>query len=115
MNLEDPKPKYLDREMKGWKKAEYSSARILKGKRIMRSGAEVYNKGDVELPNFLLEVKSTDYNSIIIESKWLIKIDNEARGKNKLPGVVICFNKMPDPLNKWVMIPIMDFANLIKK
>jgi hypothetical protein len=107
-----PKPKYLGREMKAWKKAEYDTAKILGGKRVKGSGNQVFNKGDVKLDDYLVEVKSTDYNSILLYSSWLVKIEEEARGVNKKPMLVICFNKLPEPFNKWAIVPLKDLEKL---
>lgn len=111
--VDSPKPKYLDREMKSWKKAEYSMAKLLKGKRVKGSGNQVGHKGDNILPDYLVEVKSTDYKSMILHSEWLIKIENEARGCNRLPVIGINFNCIPAPFDKWVIMPAIDFAKLI--
>jgi hypothetical protein len=107
-----PKPKYLEREMKAWKKAEYDTAKILGGKRVRGSGNQVFSKGDVQLDDYLVEVKSTDYNSILLYSSWLVKIEEEARGVNKKPMLVICFNKLPAPFDKWAIVPLKDLEKL---
>jgi hypothetical protein len=95
------------------KTGRLSEKKVLKSlgaKATPASGAMVGAKGDGELGDFLLELKSTTAQSIAISVGWLSKISQEALNKGKTPAVVISF-VMPDGSpqmkvnSEWVMVP----------
>lgn len=110
--MEKVNPKYLDKSKKLWQKAEEMIAKYFEGKRVKASGALPGNKGDVKTDKYLIEVKSTGGNVIMVDVKWLLKINAEARGSNRIPLLVLKFGKGVEPLNIWVCINIKDWEQL---
>lgn len=109
-----PRPTYLERneKVKKWKIAEIKTAKKIGGNLQPGSGNQMYKKGDIIKDMFLLDSKSTDGKSTLINLDWLIKIENEARGMNKYPAIVIVFNKVPEPLDKWILLRLDDFIKI---
>lgn len=94
---------------------EKELANKLGGKRQLNSGANKRHKGDIKLPEFLLDSKETGTNSIILTSTELMKIIREARGEKLIPGLVVTIHKMPNGMDtEWALIPLEIFAELIK-
>lgn len=90
------------------KKSEKITAKRLGGKLQPGSGAILGFKGDIVLPEFLVEAKSTVKYSITIQHEWLAKISHEAEGYGKQPAVAVTFthsNGTPCNAGSWVMIP----------
>ena len=96
-------------------KQEKSLAKKLDGVRQPMSGALPGYKGDVKLEHFLLDSKQTAKGTLLITRKDLVKINREAVGEDKEPGLVIMFEKIargtPD---EWVVIPLDVFAKMIQ-
>ena len=70
--------------MKAWKAAEYRAAEKLGGRRIPLSGGRgIREKGDVELPGWLVEVK---YRKLFSVFTTFLDVERKARkeGKNAL-------------------------------
>ncbi len=87
--------------------SEKNIAHHLKAKLKPASGSMTGAKGDMELPEFLLEAKSTVKDSIYIKREWLKKIGQESLGVNKYPAVSITFTTedgTPRHRGSWVMI-----------
>lgn len=96
-------------------RSEKKTAKRLGGRQTPASGAMAGAKGDIELPAFLVEAKSTIKESISLKREWLTKISGEALGKNKAPCVAITFtteNGLPKPRGKWILIREQDFKEL---
>jgi hypothetical protein len=103
---------------KSGRASEKQTAKRLKGKQTPASGAMPSAKGDIELPEFLLEAKSTVSESISLKRAWLKKIGNEALGVNKYPAVSIIFNTedgVPKHRGSWVLITEDMFRELTDK
>lgn len=60
-------------------------AKNLGGKKVVNSGATRFNKGDVSLPEFLIECKTRtcDRLTYTIKEEWLIKNKEEAFAMGK--------------------------------
>lgn len=75
-------------------------------------------KGDITLPDFLVENKATEHKSISLKHAWLEKISREARQVGKVPAVTIQFvDKRGDPIayGRWALIPEDEFSELSEK
>ena len=78
------------------------------------SGAVEGFKGDITLPDFLAENKTTEHASFSIKLEWCEKISKEAREKGKTPAVTIQFvDKQGNArrYGRWVMIPEDEFKD----
>lgn len=75
-------------------KQEKSVAKYLNGKRVSNSGATAFNKGDVELTDWLIECKTTTATkkaSFSIKREWLDKNKEEAFAMGKSYSA-LCFD-----------------------
>lgn len=64
---------------------EKSIAKKFGGKQVSNSGATSFDKGDVDLKDFLIEAKTcvNEKNSFAIKKEWLEKINKERFSKRK--------------------------------
>jgi len=109
--IKKAKPNVFDTVPDISKKQEKELARDMKGHRISGSGAVHYSKGDIELPGYLVEAKTTAKKSISITVKWLDKIFMEAMAKGKEPALAIRLPTDKAPKD-WVMVPKSEFKEL---
>lgn len=86
----------------------------LGGIRQLQSGAMPGHKGDIKVDDFLLDSKETIYNNISVVAKDLTKITEEARGENRVPGLVLTLKTPIHVSSEWVAIPIDVFAEMIE-
>lgn len=80
------------------------------------SGAVAGAKGDMVLPEALIEAKSTIDRSMSVKHEWLAKIAGEARDHSRVPALVISFthgNGKPLPSGQWAMIPLQEFQDYL--
>jgi len=108
---------FLDRQHLHGQKAEKKTAKRLGGHTRPGSGAVEGAKGDIMLPTYLLENKSTERGSLRLKRAWLEKISKEARDEGKVPGLSIQFvDKLGNPLQygRWVMIPEDEFKEALE-
>lgn len=80
------------------------------------SGAVDGIKGDMRLPDHLIEAKSSTGRSIGVQHKWLGKITREARQNNLRPALTLSFTSgdgRPVPAGEWVAIPLNDWLDLL--
>lgn len=94
--------------------SEKKVAKRLGGRAIAGSGAMEGNKGDVDLPRYRLEAKSTIKKSISLKQEWLDKISKEAATEGKVPALSITFTTgdgEPIKSGSWVMVPEHHFKN----
>ncbi len=116
-----PKLKYLDGNYGRVKKSKKEEERIAKemgGKRLPRSGGMQWSKwdkktakGDISTPEFHVEHKETEKQSISIKKSWLQKVTEGARDAMKRPALVVTFiegRKKED----WAMIRLEDLKRL---
>ena len=99
-------------------KAERKTAKRVGGSANAGSGSIEGFKGDITLPTFLVENKSTEHRSISVKLDWLEKITREARERGKSPALSIQFvDKQGTPLTcgRWVMIPEDEFKDVISE
>lgn len=76
------------------------------------SGAVFWLKGDVTLPKFLIELKSTKKKSIRLEKAYFDKIALEAKNKDQIPALGISFvTELGDGTvdGDWMAIPLRVF------
>jgi len=64
-------------------------------RRTFASGAFWHDKGDIETQEFLFDVKATQHRSYSLRIDDWEKIEKEAVGKQKSPGMVIMFEGGP--------------------
>lgn len=98
--------------------SEKHTAKRLHGKLKPASGAMPSAKGDMELPEFLVEAKSTVKDSIYLKRAWLKKIGQEALGVGKYPAVSITFTTedgKPRHRGAWMLISEDAFLQLTDK
>ena len=111
MPEETPKPKipeyfFRDGKKKKSMKQEDRLAKKLGGIRQKASGAIAGSRGDVRIPELLIEAKRTDKKSISIKVDYLENITNEAMAYGLIPAVSIeLLNTPPLVAKDWVMVP----------
>jgi len=94
--------------------SERRLARRLGGRQIPGSGAGA-EKGDIDLPAFRVEAKSTTGSSLGLQYRWLSKIVDEARMAGKSPAVALTFTHAdgrPVPDGRWIAIREEEFRRL---
>lgn len=72
-----------------WENQEKREALKFGGKRQPGSGCGKRHKGDVKSPEFLIECKRTDKNSITVKAAWITKILEEAIRAGKEPVIAL--------------------------
>lgn len=90
------------------RKAEGHLTKRLKGRPTVNSGAMARDKGDVELPQFLVETKATEAESYGLKYELLRKITLEALRTKRKPAFHVQFvtgSGLPKKDGAWVMIP----------
>ena len=90
------------------RRSEARLAQRLQGRLQPASGAMAGAKGDVSLPDVLLEAKSTTGGLLPVRHAWLAKIAKEARAAGKIPALGITFTTgdgRPVPDGAWVAVP----------
>ena len=111
----------LDRQQRTHKhgqRAEKKTAKRIAGRANPGSGSIEGLKGDITLPEFLVENKCTEHKSISLKHSWLEKITREARQVGKAPAVTIQFvDKLGNPIayGRWALIPEDEFKDVIFK
>src|SRR3990167_8215642 len=86
------------------------------------SGAIVGFPNDGIKNRYLIEVKSTQHESLSLKRKWLEDLEENAITRGKVPALVIVFNSEVSgpsfyryrPSGEWVAIPRRDFELLTK-
>lgn len=97
-------------------KTEKKLATLLAGRRQTASGSTMFAKGDVELPEFLLDSKETHAGVAKLDGAELVKINRQAREVGKTPGLVLTLHsiKALGCPKQWAVIPIDEF-NLLQQ
>jgi len=93
-------------------------ARKTGGRRVPGSGSSPYSKGDVRVPEFLVECKQTIHGSLSIKKAWLNKISREAVALQREPALAVEIKGGPeDPVceRDWVMVPARVFKKLTEE
>ncbi len=96
-------------------KSERKTAKRIGGQQTKFSGAMPNARGDISLPEFLVEAKSTKLITMRLELTWLVKILREAMKENKEPAVTLTFTTANgDPLvgGTWVLVPESVFRKI---
>ena len=81
------------------------------------SGAVQGFKSDMILPDYRIEAKSTQANSITIKLEYLVKITEESLNSNKVPALTVSFTDAvgkPKRFGDWVMIPISHYEEIVE-
>lgn len=98
------------------RKAEKNLAKRMGAKLQPGSGNMEGAKGDMVIPEFLIECKATAFPSMYLRLEWLDKIVKEALEKNREPALAIQYvsshNGEPVRNGSWVAIPERLFAEL---
>lgn len=103
----NPLLKRLGRNDHG-QQAEKRAAKRLGGRQTPGSGSRDHSKGDIVLPTFLVENKTTVGESLGLKAEWLRKIAREALSRNREPALAFQFvNAQGKPAEDgaWVAIP----------
>ena len=90
------------------RRSELRVAKRVHGRPQPASGAMPGVKGDVRLPEFLLEAKSTVRGALSIKHAWLLEIAAEARAQGTTPALAITFTTgdgRPLKDGAWVAVP----------
>jgi len=99
-------------------KAEKRTAKRLAGRQTPGSGSLDGAKGDIELPEFLVENKATEFRSMVVKYDWLQKISREALAVSKEPALAFQFvTKDGKPIAhdaKWIMMPERCFLEILE-
>lgn len=109
-------PKYFTGPTKLEKsqKQEKRVAKTLNAKVQKASGSQAFHKGDIKSKELLIEAKRTDKDSMSVKKEWLIKINAEAAAYNRIPGLSLEFDNMPNLVPKdWIAIPAKELKYLI--
>jgi len=94
---------------------EKQFATMLGGRAQPSSGGGKFHKGDVKLPDFLLDSKQTEANSILVTGAMLAKIAAEARQVSKDPGLILTLQTPGITAKDWAVIPLDVFRELLEK
>jgi len=112
---------FRDRQNRGThkhgQKSERKTAKRLGGRTRPGSGSVEGCKGDIALPDYLVENKSTEHKSISLKLSWLDKISREAREEGKEPALSIQFVDKAGNSEKhgrWVMIREDEFNGILE-
>lgn len=83
---------------------EKSIAKKFGGKQVSNSGATSFDKGDVQLEDFLVEAKTcvNEKSSFAIKKEWLEKINKERFSKRKR-FCALAFQFEPDGENYFII------------
>lgn len=97
-------------------KAEKKLNKRLGGRQTFASGALVFDKGDIVLPEFRIECKSTVTNTLSVKYGWLNKISSEALDHAKHPALSLQFVHGDGTAKKngsWVAITEREFKEYL--
>ena len=78
-------------------------AEILGGKRVKGSGSGKLNKQDVESKHALLQLKRTKGESLTVNKGDLIKLEQDALNRGKIPLFVMGFGEYQT--EDWICVP----------
>ena len=114
-----PEPKWLSdttgnqQRARRSNKAERRDAKAIGGKRISGSGNRIWSssrsktdRGDISTPEFHVEHKRTERESLSIKRDWLEKVADGAEDVSKDPALLIAFERPHEPPYRWVMVPL---------
>lgn len=97
------------------RESERLLAKDLGGRLRPASGAMEGAKGDIVLPDILVEAKSTTGKQIALKHHWLGKIAHEARNEGRRAALTISFvtgDGRPVADGEWVLIPLQRFKEI---
>ena len=98
--------------------AERALARRLSGRQTLGSGALHGDKGDIEIPDWLLEAKSTVNGSFGVTHSMLAKIEAEAHLAGRKPAFALMFTDdkgTPKRSGSWVAVPEYLFKEIVAR
>lgn len=110
-------PDYLGRDTGvDWRQHEKDVERRSGGRRRAASGAAPGKPADTKDEHYLRECKSTRGAGMSLSGKWISKITHEALVLGKTPLIELRFDGQVEPTpTDWVMIPALDFEELMEK
>jgi hypothetical protein len=96
------------------RKHEQRVAKALGGRRIAQSGARRWSKwdkttdqGDVSTPEFHVEHKRTDKDSMSVKKEWLAKVSDGAKRAGKDPAIVFTYeDPVRGTVEDWIAVPL---------
>lgn len=114
--IKKPAPKWLRvgnaDQYRRSKKHEERVAKLLGGRRLPRSGGLRWSRqgketlgGDVTTPQFHVEHKRTEKNSISVKKEWMEKVMEAAKRGMKDPAIVLTFEEKNKTLD-WFCVPM---------
>lgn len=119
-----PKLRYLEPNYDRYKRSKKHENRLSKrlgGKRLPRSGGMAWSRwdkttaqGDVSLPDFHLEHKRTECESMSVKHDWLRKVADGARRVGKDPALGVTFEERGKAPDDWIMMPLDVFERLLR-
>ena len=90
---------------------EKRNAKLLGGVVTPASGATPAKKGDIDLEEWLIDLKSTEANQVTITRTMLTKLKREAREAAKYPLLLVEIGEE----EAWAMMPAKLFTNKVKE
>jgi len=102
--------------MNAGRKVEKNILRKIKAHPQPNSGAIPGMPNDGVKGRFLIEVKSTEKNSISVKYKSVLELGENALMRGKTPALLLAFhvNVLTGPIEEWVAVPLRDFERLTK-
>lgn len=98
------------------KASEKKLAKSMGARLTPASGALDSAKGDMKVGDFLIESKSTIYDSLKIDRDFLLKINHEAKFAGKNPALTVTFVTGDGSSRKdseWVLVPLNLFKTFV--
>lgn len=97
--------------------AEKAAAKRIGGRQVPGSGAVPGQKGDIVVHDVLMEHKSTNRLSISVKYGTLLKVEQEAMERRRMPALGVSFTDKIGTLRKggaWVLLRERDFKRLME-
>lgn len=103
------------------KQHELRLARELNGRRLPNSGGARRSRwdtnrsqgGDIETEQLLIEHKYTVTTSISIKRDWITKVEAGARVLEKMPAVILTFDRQHEAPHDLVLMRVRDLERIV--
>lgn len=87
-------------------KEEEKIAKLLGGRKTIKSGAVKFDPADISLADSIVEIKSAlKQKQIIVKESMLNKLLKESMRVGKEPVMILNFSKSDLRIKKWILIP----------
>ena len=84
--------------------------------RVPASGAIPGLPNDGRKGRFLIEVKSTERESIGVKLEWLEQLIDDSALRDKVPALILIFNEArseyANAITEWIAVPRIDFERI---